>query len=144
MVDISIGISQLDPLTQQRIISGLKDADRAKHALGLISQKRMIAAANRLAEARQLHTANNRQTLVVDQDQWVRFMIVYGQRCWADPDFAKWVMKQEIHKDMVVKDTGTKIQSGYTGRGDTAPKPPKKASEGLVAAGKYARLTETA
>ena len=39
----------------------------------------------------------------------------YGDLCFADPDFAKFLLKH--HPDFRVKDCGTKIQSGYTGAG---------------------------
>lgn len=110
-MEFTTDLSRLDPEMRQRIIKKVRHADRARFDLGLVEQQRL---AQLHQAAGRVNTEVGRQAMVISPDQYVRFMQVYGQKCWADPDFGKWVMKQEQHADLRVKDVGTRIQSGWT------------------------------
>jgi len=123
-MQFTVDLTGLNPAVAQGIIKGLHHEDRARHALGLVRQRRM---AQLLAHNPHAMTGRGelRQNMILDETQWQAFMQVYGQKCWADPDFGKWVLKQDQHADLRVKDTGTRIQSGWTppshhtGKGDS-------------------------
>lgn len=114
-MDFTVDLSKLPPAVAQRVIKKIRHEDRARFDLDLLEQRRLKQLHDELAQPG-WNTNMGRQTMCITPGQWQAFMQVYGQRCWADPDFAKWVLKQEQHADFRVKDVGTKIQSGYTGK----------------------------
>lgn len=120
-MDFTVNLNRLEPAVAERVIRSLRHEDAARHALGVLEQRRLKQLHDSLAVAGGLNALGGelRQNMVLSRDQWVRFMQVYGQKCWSDPEFAPWVLKQDQHADLRVKDTATKIQSGYTGRGDS-------------------------
>lgn len=113
-MDFTIDLSRMHPEVRGQVIKGLHHADRARHALGLLEQRRLKQLHDAMAVPGVLNTEIGRQQMTLSRDQWIRFMQKYGQRCWADPDFAPWVLKQTQHEDLRVKDVGTRIQSGWT------------------------------
>jgi hypothetical protein len=142
-MDFTTDLSRLEPAVRQRIIKKVRHEDRARHELGLVEQQRLAQLHQAVGR---VNTEVGRQAMVISPDQYVRFMQVYGPLCWADPEFGKWVLKQDQHADLKVKDVGTRIQSGWTPRLGVEPKlmNSKTKPDGIVAAGKYSRLTETA
>jgi hypothetical protein len=114
-MDFTVDLSGLPPDVANGVIRKIRHDDRARFDLDLIEQQRT----KRLMDQVVAPGWNNnigRQTMQISPGQWAAFMRVYGQHCWADPDFAPWVLKQEQHADFRVKDVGTKIQSGYNGK----------------------------
>lgn len=109
--DFTVDLKGLRPEVARRVIGTVRDEGAARHALGLVRQRRMKQL---LDNAERVNGGELRQNMIVDETQWIAFMAVYGQRCWSDPDFRKWLQKQDAHRDLFVKDTGTRIQSGYT------------------------------
>lgn len=122
-MNLTLNLTGLHPETARRVIGNIRHEDRAKHALGLIEQLRLKQLHDQMGAA--CHTDVGRQMIVVSPDQFQRFREAYGDLFWADPDSSKFVWRH--HEDMRVKDTGTKIQSGYTGSGKLplATKKPK-------------------
>lgn len=120
----------LAPEVRRKLISQVRDAGAVRHHLGLIRQRQM---AQLLRNNPHLCTGRGelRQNMILDDTQWQAFMEVYGQRCWSDPDFRPWLQKQDAHRDLFVPDKGTKIQSGYTGRGDSRRTEPHRAGGNL-------------
>jgi hypothetical protein len=115
-MDLTVDLSRLHPAVAQGIIGHLQHEDRARHALGLVEQYRLKRLYDEMAVPG-MNTRLGRTTMVRSRDQWIRFMQKYGQLCWADPEFSPFVLKH--HPDMRVKDVGERIQSGYTGKGDS-------------------------
>lgn len=134
-----MNLSKLPPHLARSIIQTIKREDAAQYALGVIEQRKLKKWHDQFAVPG-FNTDLGRQTMCLSRSQWYEALRIYGQNCFQDPEFAKFLLK--YHEDMRVKDVGTKIQSGYTGLGFTAPQP--AAPGGIVAAGKYSRLTETA
>lgn len=113
--DFTVDLSALPPEARRAVCRQVLDQGKVQHDLGLLRQRRM----KRLMDAVPMPQRGElRQNMIIDETQWVSFMQVYGQKCWSDPDFRKWLEKKDEHKDLFVKDTGTRIQSGYTGRGE--------------------------
>lgn len=120
-MDFTVNLSGLDPAVAQRIIKSVRHADRARHALGLLEQRRLKQFHDQMAVPGVLNTGLGRQNMIVSQDQWQRFMQKYGQLCWADPEFAPWVLKQEQHADLRVKDVPMRVRSGWTPQSEVRP-----------------------
>lgn len=117
MAKLTHDLSRLHPDVARSVIRHLNHEDEARHALGVIEQIRLKQLHDQMEG--NCHTNIGRQMLVVSADQWQRFRDAYGELFWADPDSARFVWKH--HEDMRVKDTGTKIQSGYTGKNTFKP-----------------------
>lgn len=117
-MDFTVNLSGVHPDVARGIVTHLRHEDRARHALGLVEQRRLKQAHDQVVGPG-FNTNIGRQNMVLSQDQWRRFMQLYGQLCWSDPEFSKWVLKQDQHADLRVKDVGTRIQSGFTGKGDS-------------------------
>lgn len=142
-MELSFSLQGLPPGVAHSVIKTVKREDAARYALSVIEQRKLKKLYDQLAQPG-FNTDLGRQTMVISQGQWYEAMRLYGQTCFQDADFARFLLKH--HDEFRVKDVGTRIQSGYTGRGFTQPSQnsnPQKSS-GIVAAGKYARLTETA
>lgn len=138
-MELTLNLKRLPPAVAQSVIKTIKREDAAQYALGVIEQRKLKKLYDALAVPG-FNTDLGRQTMCLSRSQWYEALRIYGQNCFQDPEFAKFLLKH--HEDMRVKDVGTRVQSGYTGLGFTAPKP--TAPGGIVAAGKYSRLTETA
>lgn len=138
-MNFSLSLRGLPPGVAQAVIKTIRHEDAAQYALGVIEQRKLKKLYDDLAVPG-FNTDLGRQTMCLSRSQWYEAMRIYGQNCFQDPEFARFLLKQ--HEEMRVKDVGTRVQSGFTGLGFTAPKPQRPA--GLVVAGKYARLTETA
>ena len=115
-MQFTINLSGVHPEVRNQVIRHVQHEDRARHTLGLIEQARLKKLHDAMAMPGLLNTEIGRQTMVLSRDQWGRFMQKYGEKCWADPDFAPWVLKKSEHADLRVKDVGTKIQVGYGGK----------------------------
>lgn len=111
MDGISINLSNVHPEVRQTIVKGLQHEDRARHALGVIEQlrlKRMMDAAAVPGFNREI----GRTSMIISPGQYQAAQRVYGELCFADPDFGKFLLKQ--NEEMRVKDVGTRVQSGWT------------------------------
>lgn len=112
-MDFSVDLSGLHPEVAHRVIKQMQHEDRARFDLDRLEQLRL----KKLHDAMVQPGWNNEigpQVMCITPGQWAAFMHVYGQRCWADPDFRKWVLKQPEHQDFKVKEVGTRVQSGWT------------------------------
>lgn len=138
-MNFSVSLKGLPPAVAQSVIKTIRREDAAQYALGVIEQLKLKRMYDQLAVPG-FNTDLGRQTMVISQSQWQLAMAQYGQLCFTDPDFARFLLKK--HEEFRVKDVGTRVQSGFTGQGFTAPPPVPSGT--LVAAGKYTRLTETA
>lgn len=111
MAELSLNLAQLHPDVRQSLIKGLVHEDRARHALGVIEQlrlKKMMDAAAQPGFNREI----GRTSMVISTGQYQAAQQQYGELCFADPDFGKFLLKK--HDDFRVKDVGTRIQSGWT------------------------------
>lgn len=115
-MQFSVNLSHVEPEVRQRIVKGLRHEDKARHDLGVIEQLRL----------KQLHDQYvtpgfnkeiGRTSMIISPGQYQAAMNTYGQMCFADPDFGKFLLKH--HAEFRVKDVGTRVQSGYTGKGDS-------------------------
>lgn len=145
-MELTMSLKGLPPAVAQGIIKTIRREDAAQYALGVIEQRKLKKLYDQLA-APGFNTDLGRQNMVMSPSQRQEAMRMYGQLCFADPDFAKFLLKH--HEEFRVKDVGTRVQSGFTGLGFTAPETSPKSNvqspmSGIVPAGKYARLTETA
>jgi len=114
-MDFSVDLSGLRPDVANAVIRKIQHEDRARFELERIEQIRTKALLDQVVKPG-FNNAMGRQTMFLMPSQAHAFRQLYGQLCWADPDFAPWVLKQDQHADLRVKDVGTKIQVGYTGR----------------------------
>lgn len=112
----TMDLSGLAPASRRAVLAGLQHEDRARHALGVIEQAKLKKFHDAMAIPGVLNNGMGRQVMIRSADQNERFKAKYGQLCWADPDFSKWVLKKTEHADLRVKDVGEKIQVGYTGK----------------------------
>ena len=106
-------LSQLPPEVRPSIIKKVRHEDRAKHDLGVVEQLQLKRLHDEVAVTGR-DTNVGRQSMVISPGQYTAFMRVYGEKCWSDPEFGKWVLKQDQHADLRVKDVGTKVMSGWT------------------------------
>ena len=113
-MELTLNLSGLHPSTAQAVIKGLRHEDKAKHDLGVLEQIRLKKMMDRLMQPG-VNTEVGRVSMVLSPAQRLAATRQYGDLCFADPDFAKFLLKH--HPDFRVKDCGTKIQSGYTGAG---------------------------
>lgn len=113
-MDFTLNLSGLPPRVAQRIIKTVQHEDAAAYAVGRAEQLRLKKWYDNAATTG-MNTDIGRQTMVMSRGQWLMAMRRFGQLCFADPEFAPWLLK----KDDVfrVKDVGTRLQSGYTGLG---------------------------
>lgn len=114
-MDFTVDLSGMPPAVANQVIRKIRHSDRARFELDLLEQRKLKQLHDEVV-APGWNTNIGRQTMCITPGQWAAFMKVYGQKCWADPEFAPWVLKQDQHADFRVKDVGTRIQSGYTGR----------------------------
>lgn len=112
-MDLTINLANLPLAVRQSVCRGLQYEDRARHALGQLEQLRMKRLLDQVAVAG-FNTDIGRTTMCISEDQADRARRVYGQLCFADPDFGKWLLRQ--NPEFRVKDVGTRVQSGWTGR----------------------------
>jgi hypothetical protein len=109
-------MSGLPPAVRERVIKNLAHEDAAQHALGQIEQVKMKRLMDQIVQPGCFNECG-RQVFMISPDQHQRLMHKYGKLCFMDDDFVKWLLKRPVGEDMKVKDVGTRIQSGYTGRG---------------------------
>ena len=114
-MDFSVDLSQLPPEVANRAIRKIQHADRAQFELERIEQIRTKQLLDQVVKPG-FNNQLGRQSMFIMPSQMHAFRRIYGQMCWADPDFAPWVLKQDQHADFRVRDVGTRIQSGYTGK----------------------------
>lgn len=110
-MDLTLDLSGLSPETRLAFQRGLQHEDRARYAVGVTEQLRMKQLADREARA-----GSNRELgplrMVMSCDQGDRARREFGPLCFADPEFVPWLLKRE--EVFRVKETGTRIQSGWT------------------------------
>jgi len=107
-------LTGLRPEARNQFLRDVVHEDKARYALGALDQLRLKQRADAITAAG--YKGDLRAQMVMSQDQWARAMNQYGERCWLDPDFVPWLLKN--NEDMRVRDCGTKIMVGYTGAAD--------------------------
>lgn len=116
MAELTLNLQGLPPHIAQRVIHTIKREDAAAYALGVIEQRRLKQFYDQAAVPG-MNTNLGRQNMVMSQGMRLQAYRQFGQMCFADPEFAPWLLKRD---DVFrVKDVGTKIQSGFTGLGDS-------------------------
>jgi len=113
-MQLTVNLEHVDPAVRQSIIKGIRHEDKARHDLGVVEQIKLKKFADQVTAAG-MNTELGRNAMVISEGQYQAAQQLYGELCWADPDFGKWLLKRD--SDFAVKDVGTRIQSGYTGRG---------------------------
>lgn len=116
MAEFTVNLAALTPELARSVRAGFEFEDVVKYRLGLVEQARLKQLADRLAVPG-MNTDLGRHDLVLSRNQWLQCLRRYGTQCFADPEFAPWLKK--TNEDFRVKDVGTRIQSGFTGKGDT-------------------------
>lgn len=119
MIDFSVSLRGCSPELARAVRAEFEYDDVARYKLGLIEQARLKRLAEQRAEPG-MNSDLGRQQMVLSRNQWLQAMRQFGQLCWADPEFAPWLLKK--HEDFRVKDVGTRIQSGWNGKGDSRNK----------------------
>lgn len=114
MAEFTLDLTGLHPAVAQGVIRGLHFEDRARYAMGLIEQRRLKQLADKMAVAGGFNNEVGRMSMVTSEDQAFRIRRKYGQLCFLDPDFGKWLLKKPEGEDMKVRDVRTKIQTGWT------------------------------
>jgi len=112
-MELTTDLSQLQPDVRHALIRKLQHEDKARFDLGLVEQSRMKRLHDELPQASYRDDVGPAQ-MILSQDQWQRAMQFYGTQCFQDPDFAKWLLRN--NPDMRVKFVSQKIQVGYTGQ----------------------------
>lgn len=112
-----VNLGQLPPLVRHQVMTTLHHEDAAAHALGMAEQIELKKLMDDLAQPgfnREL-----RSSMILSRGQWLAANRLAEQSgtLLSDPDFSKWLFKK--HDAMRVKDVGTRIQSGFTGKGDS-------------------------
>ena len=115
-MELTINLSQLPPATAHAVIKGLQHEDKAKHDLGVLEQLKLKRMMDQ-AMAPGMNTNLGRASMILSPAQRAMACRLYGDKCFADPDFSKFLLKH--HPEFRIRDCGTRIQSGYTGRGHT-------------------------
>lgn len=115
-MQLSVNLTHLPIETRQSVAKSIRHEDRARHVLGVIEQLKLKKLADQIAVAG-FNNDVGRNNMVISPGQYQAAQELYGERCWADPDFAKFILKN--HPEFRVKDVGTRIQSGFTGKGDS-------------------------
>ena len=120
-MQLTADLTGLTPAVRQQLIKKLAHEDKARHDLGVIEQRRMAQRYQNLPIGSFKAELGPAQ-MILSQDQWQRAMQKYGETCWQDPDFTPWLLKR--NEDMRVRQTGTKIQVGWTpGQAPTPRRP---------------------
>lgn len=114
MAEFTLDLTGLHPAVAQGVIRGMHFEDRARYAMGLIEQRRLKQLADKMATAGGFNNDVGRMSMVTSEDQAMRIRRKYGQLCFLDPDFGKWLLTKPEGEDMKVKDVGTRIQTGWT------------------------------
>lgn len=110
-MQLSINLAKVHPAVRQSIIKGLQHEDRARHALGVVEQLRMKRMMDQVVQPG-FNTEIGRSSMIISEDQYQRAQSLYGELCFADPEFGKWLLK--MNPEFCVKDVGTRVQSGWT------------------------------
>ena len=115
-MQLTADLSQLPPEVRNAIIKKLAHEDKARYDLGVIEQRRMAKLMGD-APVGAFKADLGPAQFIMSQDQWQRAMQRYGEKIFLDPDFVPWLQRR--NEDMRVKQSATRIQTGYTGKGDS-------------------------
>ena len=110
-MELTVNLSGLHPDVARGVIKGLQHEDKAQHDLGVLEQLRLKKLLDAAAEPG-FNTEIGRTLMVLSPEQAQAARRLYGDLCFADPDFSKFLLRQ--NPEFRVKDVGTKIQSGWT------------------------------
>jgi hypothetical protein len=110
-MQLTADLSQLHPEVRQAIIKNVRHEDTAAYALGAIEQAKLKKFYDAIAVPGFSKSDVGPMHFVISQDQAARCRAIYGDLCFMDPDFVKFLKKH--HEDMRVREVGTRIQSGY-------------------------------
>lgn len=112
MAAITHDLSRLDPDTRGRIIRKLQDKDAAQYDLARIEQAKVAKLYNEAAGPGTTKNGFGPLNMVVTPYFRGYLRRLYGDSCFEDPDFVRWLNKEE--EWFRVRETGTKIQVGFT------------------------------
>lgn len=111
-MQLTADLSQLHPEVRRGIIQNLQHEDAAQYALGAIEQAKLKKFYDAVAMPGFSKKDVGPLHFIISPDQAARCRAIYGDLCFMDPDFVKWLKKG--NEDMRVREVGTKIQSGWT------------------------------
>jgi hypothetical protein len=117
-MELTANLSGLPPAVAQRVIRTLAHEDAAQFALGRVRQARMKRFYDAVIRPG-FNTELGPMTANIDENQAIQCRRKYGQLCFADPEFLPWLLKQPDGEGFGVSIVGTRVQSGFTGRGDS-------------------------
>ena len=112
-MQLTTDLSQLHPEVRRRIVKNVQHQDAAQYALGAVEQAKLKKFYDAVATTGFSKTDIGPLNFVISQDQAARCRAIYGDLCFMDPDFVKFLKKH--HEDMRVREVGTRIQAGYRG-----------------------------
>jgi hypothetical protein len=115
-MQLTTDLSLLTPEVRNALVRKLQHADKARYDIGLVEQAQMKQFHDRAGIGSYKQEIGPAQ-MIMSRDQWQRAMQRYGEKIFMDEQFVPWLLKK--NPDMRVKQVGTKIQSGYTGKGDS-------------------------
>lgn len=108
---LTLDLTRLSPELRQSVVKSIHHEDRARYALGVLDQLRLKRLYDQAAEPG-WNTDLGRTSMIVSAGQYQEAINQYGEKCWADPDFAPWLRKRD--PVFRVRDVPTKVQSGWT------------------------------
>lgn len=111
-MQLTADLSQLHPEVRRRIVKNVQHEDAAQYALGAVEQAKLKKFYDAIAVPGFSKKDIGPLHFVISDDQAARARAVYGELCFMDPDFVKFLKKH--HEDMRVREVGTRIQSGYS------------------------------
>jgi hypothetical protein len=111
MADLTMNLAGLPPSVAHRVMRTIKQEDAAAYALGVLDQIKLKKFYDQMAVPG-MNTDIGRQNMVISHGQRLAAYRQYGQKCFADSDFSRFLLKK--HPEYQVKDVGTKVQSGWT------------------------------
>lgn len=113
MAVITADLTSLPLSTREAIRRQLGDADAAKLALARARQAKICKLYNDLVAPGTTKNGIGPVGMVMDPYLVSYFRRSFGEQCLADPDFVKWIHKED--PSFRVRETGTKVQVGYRG-----------------------------
>ena len=113
MAAITADLTALPRSTREAIRRQLSDEERAKIALARIRQARIAKLYDDAVGPGTTKDGIGPVSMVVDPVLVSYFRRAFGERCFMDPEFVKWIKKED--PSFRVRETGTKVQVGYRG-----------------------------
>ncbi len=114
MARFTTDISHLPRETREAIRRQLADEEAAKITLARVRQARIAQLYNQSVAPGTTKDGIGPVAMAVDPVLVSYFRNRFGAECFADSDFVKWLKKED--ESFRVRETGTRIQVGYSGR----------------------------